>query len=361
MALARQRQVSLHIYPLGPVPDWIYGEDLHVFQTIGDPYSFLGQGRYFLSLSKLLARNLKGRGKELIHCIYPNTSLAASIRARRQVNAEIPILYDVRSPWVEMSQMRSYLAKALGPIYRSVLYGLERKLSKEVDGWSFITEELMEWYKRRIGLRDVQTWIFPSGVEIERFSSVSPLDLRSKYLLPADAKIIGYVGALTKPRRLDILIQALHRLSESDGDYFLLIVGDGDARSVLEREVTRLGLTRQVKFVGKVEPHDVPAYVAGLDVAVSHLPRSFVFESSFPLKLLEYCAAGVPVIASDVESQRLLAERLDLELYTWNSPHELARAVNRSLTRRSTVKPDLSEYSWDEIAKGFVSSYQSLT
>ncbi len=54
-----------------------------------------------------------------------------------------------------------------------------------------------------------------------------------------------------------------------------------------------------VSFTGALPPHEIPAHLARMDVAVAPYPALPNFYFS-PLKVYEYMAAGVPVVASRV-------------------------------------------------------------
>ncbi len=76
----------------------------------------------------------------------------------------------------------------------------------------------------------------------------------------------------------------------------LLVVGDGPLLPQVEAAARRLGDDR-VTAAGAVEHSRVPGWLACADVAVAPYPRldSFYFS---PLKVVEYQAAGLPVVAS---------------------------------------------------------------
>jgi len=97
---------------------------------------------------------------------------------------------------------------------------------------------------------------------------------------------------------VDDLVRAFHLLHQHDPSYRLLVVGDGPERTTLQGMVADLGIGHAVELTGAVDPTRIPDLLARMDVAVAPYPRLDDFYFS-PLKLYEYLAAGVPVVASD--------------------------------------------------------------
>ena len=110
---------------------------------------------------------------------------------------------------------------------------------------------------------------------------------------------IGFVGTLKPWHGVEVLLEAFARLAGSDESARLRIVGDGPLREALAAQALRLGVSQRVDLVGAVAPQDMPGELATMDVAVAPYPRLPDFYFS-PLKIYEYLAAGVPVVASDI-------------------------------------------------------------
>lgn len=107
--------------------------------------------------------------------------------------------------------------------------------------------------------------------------------------------VVGYLGRLVAPKRVDTLIQAF-ALSAAHPKY-LCIIGEGPQEAALRRIASHAGVADQVEFCG-YRP-DRLELLKCFDVFV--LPSS---SEGVPRCLLEAMAAGVPVIATDIPGCR---------------------------------------------------------
>jgi glycosyltransferase involved in cell wall biosynthesis len=110
---------------------------------------------------------------------------------------------------------------------------------------------------------------------------------------------IGFVGNLRPWHGLETLVEAFALLHKRNANTRLLIVGDGPIRQGLEEDLSVRGLREAVYFTGAVSHDSVPGLLASMDIAVAPYPDSSRFYFS-PLKVYEYMAAGLPVVASRI-------------------------------------------------------------
>ena len=107
--------------------------------------------------------------------------------------------------------------------------------------------------------------------------------------------VIGYVGALGPGAGLEILVDAFATLVATNVPHAqLLIVGDGPRRDDLVKRVALRGLANSVTFTTNVAD-DGPALLAKMNVAVAPHTETAVTP---PPSIMEYMAAGLPVVAS---------------------------------------------------------------
>jgi len=81
----------------------------------------------------------------------------------------------------------------------------------------------------------------------------------------------------------------------------LLLIGGGEQEGELRKLVQNLGIQNQTVFTGFVSYRDLPRYLKIADVAVSTLQPTLVANVAFPNKVLQYMAAGLPVVSTRLQ------------------------------------------------------------
>jgi glycosyltransferase involved in cell wall biosynthesis len=109
--------------------------------------------------------------------------------------------------------------------------------------------------------------------------------------------VVAFAGTLKPWHDPTILVRAVGLLRERGVATRLLVVGDGPQRPAVEDLAREQGLSAALTLTGAVAHDEVPAYLGAADVAaVTYHPETGRYFS--PLKLFEYLAAGLPVVAA---------------------------------------------------------------
>ncbi len=136
----------------------------------------------------------------------------------------------------------------------------------------------------------------PNGIRVERFAASNPQarsGLAASLGLAADSRIIGTVGRLQPVKDQGNLLTAFARTRRACPSAALVVIGDGPMRESLEHQAAELGIAEVVRFLG--DRSDVHELLAGLEVfALSSVSEGY------SVALLEACAAGLPIVATDV-------------------------------------------------------------
>lgn len=136
--------------------------------------------------------------------------------------------------------------------------------------------------------------VIPTGVPLHKFTGKKNDWLRDNYNIPADNKILLFVGRLTKEKNLEFLIEAFSLVKKSLPNTTLVLTAQGPLEHDLKKLATNLGLSleTEVIFTGAL-PFDTL-------VDVYYSSDLFVFSSlteTQGLVLIEAMAAGLPVVA----------------------------------------------------------------
>jgi teichuronic acid biosynthesis glycosyltransferase TuaH len=106
------------------------------------------------------------------------------------------------------------------------------------------------------------------------------------------------------------------------------LVGPVDQRCEQNSRFRELVARPNVRFVGRVPADEVPSYLAAIDVGITPYRDTSFNRASFPLKTLEYLAAGIPTVSADLPAARWL--HADLLKQQPDTPAEDVLALARS-------------------------------
>lgn len=201
-------------------------------------------------------------------------------------------------PWVLETNALLYY-EATTDRKSMVLSGIARRMElaayRDADLIVVVTDALKDMIVEASGVSRSKVVVVPNGVD--------PAAWERDRVAPArifgNRFTVGFVGVLSYRQGLPAALESLARVRATGRDVCLAIVGDGQMREQCLETTERLQLGAAVKFVGQVPWPEVPRYMAGFDVGFSgqiRLSNGQMYGS--PLKLYEYMAMQVPVIAS---------------------------------------------------------------
>jgi glycosyltransferase involved in cell wall biosynthesis len=125
--------------------------------------------------------------------------------------------------------------------------------------------------------------------------SAPPEKIRDRWNLPLDKPLLIHVGRTSAQKNPIFLLGVLARLPEAH----LVLVGDGELRDELTREIRDRDLQDRVHCLGEVSPEKGHDLMSASNV--------FVFPSlheAMPMALLEAMHLGIPIVASDIAPHR---------------------------------------------------------
>jgi glycosyltransferase involved in cell wall biosynthesis len=135
-----------------------------------------------------------------------------------------------------------------------------------------------------------------NGIEMGPYSSAVDVlrrKQREAWRVSDSEVLIGCVANLRPVKNLESLIEAAASLGKERTDLRFVVVGEGSSRASLQEEIERRGIGDHFHLVGRSE--DVVSCLSAFDIAVLCSQSE-----SFSNSLLEYMAAGLPLVASAV-------------------------------------------------------------
>lgn len=242
--------------------------------------------------------------------LYERYSLfsTAGVEARRRSTARLVV--EVNAPLLT-EQQRHRSLHDLASAERST-----RETFGQADLLSCVSTPVADWARGMLPAAALgaapTVRVTPNAVDPARFCARRPDSPITAGETPQRPTVtIGFLGTLKPWHGTEVLLRAFaevlqrqrSRVSAHEScwpDLRLQIIGGGPERENLEALGAELGLGARVRFSGPVSPAQVPQLLAGLDIAAAPYPAPGEPDEHYfsPLKVYEYLAAGVPVIAS---------------------------------------------------------------
>jgi glycosyltransferase involved in cell wall biosynthesis len=284
--------------------------------------------------------------------------LRPGVRAKR--SSGCPLVYDAHELYPDMAtkerpdyELRGWIA-------------YERRLIRHADLVFAATPSRAEEMRRRFEIELPR--VLRNVPEISHAAEAdSRVELRTELEIPAEARLLLYLGVLQRTRGLEEAIRAL-RLLPSD---HLVMMGSDYAGYVddLLELAAEIEVSDRVHLREPVRPHEVVAVARQADVGLVLNHRVGLNNYlSLPNKIFESVAAGVPVVVSDFPDMAELVRQYDVgETCDPTDPADIARAIE-ALTTDPDRHRELGEnahraaleLSWERESERFLSEVRRL-
>lgn len=193
--------------------------------------------------------------------------------------------------------------------------------------------------------------VIPNGVDTTIFFPWDQGEARHRLGWPLDAYVVLSVGRLVPVKGFDLLIRAIKevraRLKKTVRCY---IVGEGESRPTLEREIKRLRLEKEIILSGRILPQDLPLWYSAADLfcLLSH-------SEGCPNVVLESLACGTPVVATDVGGVPEMVREGATGLFMKSrNEEEVAYQIEKALKikwNQDAIRKSETVQDWSEVAR----------
>jgi glycosyltransferase involved in cell wall biosynthesis len=245
-----------------------------------------------------LARLTRFLRNEPYRIVHTHTSKAGFVGRLAARLAGVPVI---------VHTVHGFAFHEASPIHVRRFYSTLERLAS---GWCDRIVSVSEFHRAwaiELGICDAgQITAIPNGIgEVGRNRDVGLADLRREMGAGHGDLVILSMARLAADKGLNYLIEAAAILPQTARRVQIVIAGEGPERDRLEQLASHLGVTGRVRFLGFRK--DVGDLLAACDLVV--LPS---LREGLSIALLEAMAAGKPIIASSIGSQREVASHAEL-------------------------------------------------
>ena len=128
--------------------------------------------------------------------------------------------------------------------------------------------------------------IVTNGTEIDNYKKS---DLNSNQII--------FSGAMYHHRGIDVLLESVSKVTKKIPDSKFVLLGDGPEMEELKKMVYGKEISKNVIFKGWVDRNEIPKYLSQSSIGIGPLRNTEVTRHALPIKVLEYMASGLPILA----------------------------------------------------------------
>jgi glycosyltransferase involved in cell wall biosynthesis len=253
-------------------------------------------------------------------------------------------------------------------IYNKVKFvrGKFNEIFKNADGIQAISNYLLNW-GREMGFTGSEGKVIPNGVAVDAFTKEFSADeihaKRASFGFREDAFILITSSRLEKKNGVKDVVDAL---TLSHPDVCFVICGSGSLESDIREQVQRLGLETRVKFMGFMDPKELPLLLKASDAFI----RPSLSEG-LGNAFLEAMAARIPTIGTNAGGiPDFLEDGTTGFMVGIEDPASIAKAVERiralPLDQKEAILARakalvIEQYNWEVISRDMESMFNTLT
>ena len=280
MALAKEGHSVHFITYSQPLRFDHFNENLYYHEVDVVSYPLFQYPPYVLALASKMVDVVKYEKLDLLHVHYAIPHAAAGYLAKEILateNIHIPVITTLHGTDITLVGKD----KTYEPV---VTFSINKS-----DAVTAVSEDLKKDTFEHFKLhRDIK--VIPNFIDLERFKKYK-MEHFKVAICPNGEKLIIHTSNFRKVKRVEDVVKVFHQISK-DVPAKLLMAGDGPERAKVENLSRELGISDNVRFLGKLEAVQEILSVADLFIMPSE-------KESFGLAALEAMACQVPIISSN--------------------------------------------------------------
>jgi N-acetyl-alpha-D-glucosaminyl L-malate synthase BshA len=321
---------------------------LHQVETRMGRYPLFDHFPYTLALASKQHEVVLREKLDLLHVHYAIPHATTAYLAREMLNGQRSLRFITTLHGTDITLVGQ----------ESSFYAITKFSIEQSDGVTAVSSYLRDETYRAFGCVSCDVRVIPNFVNLQEYRPAEP-DCRAQ-IAPAGHKVITHVSNFREVKRVKDVVRVFARIHRAM-PATLVMIGDGPERVDAENEARELGVSQDVRFLGRLD--SVASLLQASDLFI--LPSQ---TESFGLAALEAMACGAPVVASRAGG---LTEVIDDDVNGILEPVgsveamgrravELLRDPERHAALRAAAITKAQEFSADQIVPMYEAFYAEV-
>ncbi|RZK41442.1 MAG: N-acetyl-alpha-D-glucosaminyl L-malate synthase BshA [Pedobacter sp.] len=257
-----------------------FSENLFYHEVSVRDYPLFDYAPYESALASKLVDVVRFEQLDILHVHYAIPHASSAFMAK-----QILATYGINIPFVTTLHGTDITLVGKDATYKPVVtFSINKS-----DGITTVSEDLKDDTYKHFDIKK-EIRVIPNFIDFSRFS-LQPKDHFKKAIAPNNERILIHTSNFRKVKRTEDVIKMFQKVLSKIPSK-LLMVGDGPERTANERLCRELGISDNVRFLGKQDAVEEILSVSDLFIMPSE-------SESFGLAALEAMACKVPVITSN--------------------------------------------------------------
>jgi glycosyltransferase involved in cell wall biosynthesis len=333
-------------------------EGIHV-RRILDGYIRLPVSASARRIRAVWKKHLMAAQADIYHA-HDRDALDMTSRVARK--KRVPFIYDSHEFWPDKNQYENNTGSLRDRLSNWWWTAKERYHARKADG---IIMTSPGHAAGLVALFKVQQPVLVRNIpEFQR--GTDRRKLHNELSLPADAKVIVYVGNIQKKRGLEQVLAALPQLP--DNTHFVTI-GYGPYAAEFKKSVPD-ALKQRVHVHPPIPYREIVSLIHSADIGVAPFQANcFSHRHVLPNKPFEYMMAELPIAASNFPEMGEIITDADYgRVFTPGDPNDIARVLNEMLKnpeqlakyRKNAEHASRTKYRWDIEKNSLLALYKKI-
>ncbi len=301
--------------------------------------------------ARMCKKNLQKKGEELgkieqfdfVFTIFHPFHLASSAAVACAKKLKIPSIVKIDDAVYEKST-------GIKSIQRKIEKIMNTKTLQNSSKILVVNEEVKKIVVDYYNIQNKKIFVIPTGVEISLFEGTKIYDKKS----------VLFSGVMYHHRGIDVLLEASPKVIEKIPEVEFILLGDGSEMNKLKDIVKQKNITKNIIFKGWIDREKIPEELKNASIGIGPLKLTNVTKNALPIKVLEYMASGLPIIAKRgtlpndilddgkngffIDNKKELEEKLILLLNNLE--------LNKQMSKKSVEM--IQKFSWEKIVKSII-------